>query len=180
MSAEIDPDQWAEDAAQRLESVLQPDYYRSEIPTETDGQVAETVRAVLADPVRRVPALVALLTNDRRAATLCVFGLRAAAQARRTGDPRYLDPAVLAIGLSFNGEEDSRYGVAALSVPWHAAQSLGLDPGPIYRRVAAMPIGEGTGQVEEFAGRRPEDQTLEVMRLRETSDAGGVRYEQWT
>jgi hypothetical protein len=67
--------------------------------------------------------------------------------------------------------------VTALAVPWHAAQRLGFDPGPIYRRVAAMPIGEGAGRVQQFAERRPEDRTLEVMAYSETSDAGGVRYE---
>src|SRR5215204_5352094 len=147
------------DAAQWFESLHRPDYYRSEIPTEIDGQIAGIVGAILADPARRAPALLAHLTNDRRVGKLWSFGLRAAALARRTGDPRHLDLAVLAIGLSFTGSEDYRDGATAPAVPWHAAQSLGLDPGPIYRRIAALPIGEGAGWVRRFAGQRPEKQT---------------------
>jgi hypothetical protein len=173
--------QWAEDAAQRLESVPGFDYYASEIPTATDRHIAEIVGDVLADPAHQAPVLLPHLSADRRhgniAQALWIFGPRAAALARRTGAPRYLDLAVIAIGLSFTGDGDFRNGVSALSVPWHAAQSLGVDPDPIYRRIAAMPIGEGNKWVQEFVERRPEDQTLEVMRYRETSDASGVRYE---
>jgi hypothetical protein len=181
MSTEIDLGRWAAASAKWLKSVRGRDYRLSAIPIETDRQVAEIIEAVLADPARRAPVLLEYLAGERdqsnMALILRIYGTRAAALARRTGDAHHLDLAVLAIGLSFTGDGDYRNGITALIVPWHAAQSLGVDPGLLYPRIGEMPIGEGGGRVQRFAERRPEIQTLQAMGYRETSDAGGVRYE---
>lgn len=138
------------------------------IPTSRDGEISELLRA------SEISELAGLVTRDHFD-VLRSYAERMASQAVRLKDPGTLALGLTALGLA--GLGGSRDALAVLPLFHHAAKTIGVVPGGIFRAVASAIGGEAGSVLESFLDRTEEDRSLEAMGYRVGRDAGGFRYE---
>lgn len=133
------------------------------LPSTRDTEIGELLAT------RPAPEL-----GESSGRVLLVFAERMAALAVRDRDPDTLRRGLRAAAVAAEVESDSRGVVLVLPTLWHSAGLLGLDRAAEFTAFADQTGGE---LVAGFAGRRPEDQTLECMGYVEVDDADGFRYQ---
>jgi len=138
------------------------------IPVRHDEEITELLRS------SKLSDLVGLVTRDHFEVLRC-YAERMASQAARSKDPATLQLGLAALGLADLG--GSRNALTVLPLFYHAAMTIGVVPGRLFRTVAAMLGGEAGSVLESFPDRSEEDRSLEAMGYRVGQDAGGFRYE---
>jgi hypothetical protein len=104
------------------------------------------------------------------------YSQRMAELAVRTREPSHLRNSILAIGLAAKKSRGPRDEMMVAALSWRSAQILGLDPSVEFHAVAEAAL-PATEFLLRWAAWPPENQTIEVMLYRESSDEDGFRYE---
>ncbi|CAA9552256.1 MAG: hypothetical protein AVDCRST_MAG73-2976 [uncultured Thermomicrobiales bacterium] len=127
-------------AIDRLRAERLDGYAVRPFPDPADTWIGDFPEALLADP-QLVEPEGQTVDSDRLAGRLSAHAVRMAPRAVRDRDSAPLRPALLALVLAFNGTSDRREILMPLALPWHSTTPLGVDPGSLYRDLAALPVG---------------------------------------
>jgi hypothetical protein len=157
----------------RLGSEATTGYGRLPIPNPLDDEVRQLLGYISSADEATRTAVIGLL-GEHHGFVFCAFAERMANFAVRTGEPRYLGEAVVALAIA-DRLIDQRECLLVLAPLYHATTRIGIDPVALF--VAPVFAGDLFREYLSDFPRRPEEsRSLAAMGYVESSDADGFRY----
>lgn len=129
-------------------------YYQQSMPSETDQQLRRVVDRFSELTLAQQAEFLNGLGDDRRA-LFGIFGQRAATVSLREQDPAWLSAGLTGIVIANYHIPKGRPVEPALSVFYHCATELGLDPVVIFTDAARMASEDMAVRLVDF-GKKPE------------------------
>ncbi len=143
------------------------------LPCPLDDEISEIVNAFLqAAPAEREAAY----GKVNRSSLFLGFSERMAILAVRKNSERPLFEGLIAHVIE-DFRFDARENLVRLSLLYHSASKIGLDPIALFDRAAALATPKAAKYIRDFARRSPELRRIEAMRFRETITPEGFSYE---
>ncbi len=142
------------------------------LPCPMDDEISKIINAFLqAAPAERE----AIYGRVKRSTLFYAFSERMAILAVREKSERRLFEGLIAHVIE-DFRDDARDNLVQLSLLYHSASKIGLNPIALFDR-AALATPNAAKYLRDFARRRPELRRIEAMRFRETMTPEGFSYE---
>ncbi|MCI0628435.1 MAG: hypothetical protein L0387_43420 [Acidobacteria bacterium] len=151
------------------------DYELKEIPCQLDDEIRSLTDLFLrgTDLERE---LISSCFNDSHSMTFIVFSERMASLAVRKSSREILLAGLIAQVIE-GWRFDPRANLMRLSLILHSAVNLGIELVELFSEASKYASQEVADYFQAFLRRRPENQSIEVMGYRESTDADGFRYD---
>lgn len=144
------------------------------IPTERDEEISSLIRQWIALDVCERRETSCFISEEQRA-TLLAYSERMASQAVRRSDGELILLGLLALGLD-GWRTDWRDNVLLLCLHFDACQKIGIEANDLFNHASALLPPNVGSALTAFLNRSPEDQSLDAMGYKESSDSDGFRY----
>lgn len=146
-----------------LSSKLNINYLSRSLPDGLDSRIESFVSQWAAESVAdRLQE--AEHVDGFEAQTLLVYSQRASTLAVIGGRDRFLESALLAAGMDDMRHEPEE-SLCAFAVVMDAARRLGIDPTPLFQRVAAIAPPAASGEMLRFLSRPASEQDIAAFGL---------------
>jgi hypothetical protein len=144
-------------------------YLHWPLPCPEDHEIAEIIDPLVLDPT--------VLTNASQANVLSAFAARMAMLAVRRQSHEFIVKGLLASTLALSGHSDFRDVISDLALLYRAAELIGERPKELFVSTADRLPPELAEWLISFAGRTPEDRSLQAFGYVEKYDKDGFRFE---
>jgi hypothetical protein len=144
------------------------------LPTGRDEEISALIRQWMTLNVaerRETPCSI----GDEQRTTLLAYSERMASLAVRKSDGELILLGLLALGLD-GWRTDWRDNVLLLCLHFDACQKIGIEANDIFKHASTLLPSNVGSALTAFLNRSPEDQSLDVMGYKESSDSDGFRY----
>jgi hypothetical protein len=162
-----------EEMIKRVEAEDLTGYGHWPLPCPVDNEMSTIVNAFLhATPTERE----AVYGKVKDPFLFLAFSRRMAILGVRERSERRLFEGLIAHAIE-DFKSDARENLIELSLLYHSASRIGLDPAELFQRAAAFATPEAAKYILGFINRNPELRKIETMRFRETMTPEGFSYE---
>jgi hypothetical protein len=151
-------------------------YHHAPIPSPLDSEADDVIGMISNLSARQLAGIRQMLLFGQ-AGVLNSYSERMASQAVRTGDPQFLQRALVAVALAGSSKEfDMRDAHFPLAVIYRSAEKLRLDAQELFDAGAEFADGLFRKIMQEFPRRPPESRNLRAFDFVESQDEYGFRY----